>query len=741
MKQYFTLLFLVFLTFGSFAQTTVQWATRVAEVSSEFTELGHSARQALFKPNILPSGGDNPNAWRPYKPNTTEYIKVEFDMPMPIEQIAIGETYNPGSISKVYAYDPDGKEFLVFEQQPGPIREQWRLFRIFIEKTAYNVKSLKIVMDGTAIDGFSDIDCIGVSNDKEPIEARINLMPDINTKLQVYRLNDLINSDKREIKPLLTRDGKTLYYSRRGHAENVGGLDDLEDIWYSDFDNITQDWSLGLNIGEPLNNLDPNFISGFLQEDEEYIVLGNEYLSGRMNYGISKSRRLNKTTWTYPQNMRIYNDLNVHENVNFWLTTDSEVLIISEEGRGTEGLRDLYVSFLQRDGLWTEPIHMGETLNTAGEEEGPFLMPDKKTLIFSSNGHSGYGRKDLFMTRRLDNSWQSWTEPENLGPVINSEEDDMFLFLPKDGSFGYFCREVEGNNLDIHSLTLPLVTRQLRLVTLCGKIVDPDTREPLDSEVVFSRLRDGVEVGRVRTDLAGNYCIELPADEIYSYKAVIPGFIPVGSTIDLLDVSDLNIYAVNLDRLDLDSTQLEAGQPIEVPEDVVRAVAITLALPELKRDTFEVLNAQRRELGLPDLSPNAILSGIQAPTLDAQPQIVRAAPKQYFIIRNVFFDFDLAILKKESWTEIRTLVEFMNDYPDAIVELTGHTDSYGTDQYNIDLSRRRVQAVKKGVTTLGIDPDRLRIKWVGEKVPIASNRTRVGRAFNRRVEFQIIELY
>ena len=127
------------------------------------------------------------------------------------------------------------------------------------------------------------------------------------------------------------------------------------------------------------------------------------------------------------------------------------MLIISEEGRGTEGFRDLYVSFLQRDGLWTEPLHMGSTINTAGEEEGPYLMPDKKTLFFTSNGFSGYGKKDVFMTRRLDNSWQSWTEPENLGPVMNTEVDDMFLFLPLDGSFGYFCREVEGNDLDIHT--------------------------------------------------------------------------------------------------------------------------------------------------------------------------------------------------------------------------------------------------------------------------------------------------
>ena len=97
-------------------------------------------------------------------------------------------------------------------------------------------------------------------------------------------------------------------------------MDDLEDIWYSDFDNGTQDWGLSRNIGEPLNNLDPNFISSFLLEEEEYIILGNEYLPGGMNYGISKSRRLNETTWTYPQNLRIYNDLNVHEKVNFWLT-------------------------------------------------------------------------------------------------------------------------------------------------------------------------------------------------------------------------------------------------------------------------------------------------------------------------------------------------------------------------------------------------------------------------------------
>tara|TARA_R110001599_G_scaffold130882_2_gene306354 strand:+ start:18185 stop:20407 length:2223 start_codon:yes stop_codon:yes gene_type:complete len=730
----------VFCFTATYSQTTVQWASRVIDYSSEISELQGSAKQALGKPNVLPAGGDNPSAWSPFNPNTVEFIKVQFDLEMPIDQIAIGETFNPGAIREVFLYDEDNKEHSVFKQTPGPISDSHRMFRIFFDRTPYNVKAVKIVIDGRSVDGFTALDCIGVSNSQEPIEAKINLMPNINTKLMVYRLNDLVNSTNREIKPLMTKDKKTLYFSRRGHPENVGGEEDLEDIWYSDFDSTTLDWGQAKNIGDVLNNPDPNFISSFLQEDEELIILGNQYLSGGMKYGISKSQRVSKTEWTKPDNLKIFNDINVHRNVNFWLTPDSEILLISEEGRGTEGGRDLYVSFLQKDGLWTEPLHMGPVINSAGEEEGQFLMADKKTMFFTSEGHSGYGKKDIFVTRRLDNSWTSWTEPENLGPVINTEVDDMFLFIPHDGSFAYFCREVEGNDLDIHSLTLPLVTRQLRLVTLCGSIADPETGDPLDAEVVFSRLRDGVEVGRVRTDAAGNYCIELPADEIYSYRAEIPGFIPVGATIDLLDISEINVYAVTLDKLDLDSADLATGEPISVPTDIMRAIAIDLALPQIKRDTFELLNAQRKELGQAPIESNALVSGVQAPIINVNAQVVKAAPGASFIIRNVFFDFDKDLLKPRSWTEIRNLAKFMNDYPTAIVELAGHTDSYGTLEYNIDLSRRRVEAVRKALATLGIKEDRLQFVWHGESEPLTTNRTVMGRAINRRVEFTIISM-
>lgn len=742
MEAYFThmkfsiISWLLVLSFHVSAQTTVQWASSIIDYSTQRSELQYSADQVLEKHNVLPSGGDNASAWNPFKNDTQDYIKVGFQLPMPIVQIAIAESHNPGAVKRIYLYDENDIEHLVYDEIAGPVKEPWRMNNIFIDLTSFNVAAIKLEINGAAVDGFNAIDAIGISNSKEPITAKINLLPNLNTKMEVTRLGDYINSEVREIKPILTRDKRTIYFSRRGHQDNIGGVDDMEDIWLTDYDSSISNWGKAKNIGEPLNNLNPNFISSFLLEKEELLILGNEYLDGKMKYGISKTRRTSRTKWTYPINLEIFNDLNAHENVNFWLTPDGDVLIISEEGRSTEGFRDLYVSFLQRDGVWTEPLHMGSTINSAGEEEAPFLMPDKKTLFFTSNGFSGYGKKDIFMTRRLDNSWSSWTEPENLGPIINTEVDDMFFFLSIDGTVGYFCREVEGNDLDIHTFTPPLVTQPLRLVTLCGQIIDPETRQPLDAEVVFARLRDGVEVGRVRTDLGGNYCIELPADDIYSYRAEIPGFIPIGGTIDLLDVQDLNVFAVTLDKLDIDGEGLESGIPIKVPDDIVRGVAINIILPPLKRDTFEIYNAQRRDLGLPKTS---VVRSVGGPITISVP-LIKAQAGANFIIQNVFFDFDKALLNPKSWVEIRNLAKFMNDYPTAIIELSGHTDNVGTLDYNLDLSKRRLEAVKEAMATLGVDEKRLKLVWLGEEVPLTTNRSEKGRALNRRVEFTILSM-
>ena len=94
------------------------------------------------------------------------------------------------------------------------------------------------------------------------------------------------------------------------------------------------------------------------------------------------------------------------------------------------GGKDIYVIFLQRDNKWTEPLNLGNDINTAHMEYSPYLAADNETLYFSSKGFSGYGGSDIYISRRLDNTWTNWTEPENLGPDINSIGDDVFFNIP-----------------------------------------------------------------------------------------------------------------------------------------------------------------------------------------------------------------------------------------------------------------------------------------------------------------------
>ena len=116
---------------------SVQWASKVLEVSSELTPIQYSAQQALCQPNVLPAGGQNPAAWTPDKPKRTEFIKLGYDNPIQIQQIAIAESYNPGALFKAYLYDEAGKEYLVHTFNPMVVPLQGRMLNVFVEKTTY----------------------------------------------------------------------------------------------------------------------------------------------------------------------------------------------------------------------------------------------------------------------------------------------------------------------------------------------------------------------------------------------------------------------------------------------------------------------------------------------------------------------------------------------------------------------------------------------------------------------------
>lgn len=654
----------------------VQWGSKVVNFSSELTPVQYGAKQILGKPNVLPAGGQNPAAWTPDKPKRKEFIKIGYANPIQVQQIAIAESHNPSGLFNVYLYDEQDHEYLIHTFNPMAIPLQGRMLNVFVEKTTYKVAAVKLEFDGAALPDYFSIDAVAISDSQYPIIADISIPELLSKGLIVERLDKNVNSDYSELNPLLSPDGKTLYFSRRNHPENVGGVTDKEDIWYSELGSDGK-WTLAKNMGPKFNNENPNFINAVSATPDGksvIILLGNKYQEkGKMVAGVSVSDNLNGN-WSTPKPLNIENDYNFNEKANYFMANTRTALLMSIEREDTHGDRDLYVSFQKNDSLWTTPLNLGDALNTAGEESAPFLASDNKTLYFSSNGFSGFGGSDVYMTKRLDDTWTNWSEPENMGPDINTKLNDLFFNIPSTSEFAYYSREVAVDNADVYRVKLPVFMSPEPIVIVRGKLIDAKTGAPIAAKIIYERLPDGKEIGVTQSNPeTGEYEIHLPGGQLYGVRAEAPGHISENQNLDLRGVKQDGVTKNQDMRL----------EPIEV---AVIEVDATINL------------------------------------------------------NNIFFDFDQATLKVESFPELNRIVTMMGERSSMNVEISGHTDSTGPELYNMGLSERRAKSVARYLTEKGVATDRIKVSFFGETKPVESNETKEGRRKNRRVEFKILKL-
>jgi outer membrane protein OmpA-like peptidoglycan-associated protein len=653
----------------------VQWASRVLEFSSELTPIQYSSKEILGKPNVLPAGGQNPGAWTPDKPGRREFIRVGFDSPMNIQQVAIAESYNPSALFRVAAFDEAGQEHEIHTFNPMVIPLKGRMRNIFIERTAYKVVALRLEFDGSAIPDYFSIDAVAIVDSPYPVVAAVPQPESLAPGVSIERLDDNVNSSVSDLNPILSPDGQTLYFSRRNHPENTGGIEDKEDIWYSTLDTQGK-WTLARNLGPTFNTAGPNFvnsIAGVTPDGKSAImILGNQYLEkGKSLAGISMSTQVGGE-WTSPRNMVIKDDHNYSDKANYFLANSRRTLLMSVERGDTHGDRDLYVSFMENDSTWTAPLNLGDVVNTTAEESGPFLAPDDVTLYFSSKGFSGFGGSDVYVSKRLDDTWTRWSEPQNMGPAINSPDEETFFNIPANSDFAYYSRGPE-TNADIYRIKMPLFVVPEPVVVVKGKLLDARTGSPIGAKIVYERLPDGKVLGEIYSDpKTGEYELHLPAGHLYGVRAEAKDHISSAQNIDLRDVKDAGVVKFQDFML----------QPIEMaPIDT--GVTITL--------------------------------------------------------NNIFFDFDRSTLRPESFPELNRLAALMAERPTLEVEVSGHADATGPAEYNLGLSKRRARAVVNYLIKQGTAESRIRLSFYGESKPIATNATLEGRRKNRRVEFSIVK--
>ncbi|MGN6648345.1 MAG: OmpA family protein [Cytophaga sp.] len=335
---------------------------------------------------------------------------------------------------------------------------------------------------------------------KHPVDFKPVLMP------------ASINSSFAQSHPVLTADGKTLYYT------TLAGLSrqDDENIVVSTFKDGA--WSAPQTISDNINTKDNEGTCSVSMDGNSLVFVGCGRPDGRGSCDLYLSKRVNGV-WSKPVN------LGPSINSTSWdshpsLSADGRTLYFVSARAGGYGKEDIYVSHLNEDGAWSDAINAGNAINTPGTEFSPFIHADGTTLYFSSNGLLGMGGLDLFYTKGMDTSW---TAPVNMGYPLNTNLNDETLFITVDGTKGYYSR-FDGQNVNYNSriflyeFDMPASFKPAKLSTYTqGHIYDKQTKKGLGARVELIDLASGKVTQSVLSDsITGEYTIVITEGKEYA---------------------------------------------------------------------------------------------------------------------------------------------------------------------------------------------------------------------------------
>ncbi|MEN9730186.1 MAG: hypothetical protein RLZ91_1303 [Bacteroidota bacterium] len=522
---------------------SVQWASKVMSVSSEYTDplLGKEYRaiHLLGRPSKYPKFAASPSAWQSLTPDNPagEFVIVSFDTAKVVKQVAIFENFGAGSITRVDALDENNRLTLLKEFPNGYAQANGQLTRVRLASpTTFKVKSIKITFNSMRVPGYSQIDAIAISDVDAPIEDRIKLEVDPNAYLVKENLGTAINSKFNEICPVVSPDGKKLFFTRWKHPDNLGANKN-QDIWVSNL-NDKQQWDKATLFPAPINNDENNAVCG-ISPNGKTMLLNNVYgKDGQMEKGVSLSFLLRTGEWSFPKPIRIQNFKNKSEYSEYTLAPNGKVLLMTTETKDSFGGKDIYVSFLKADDSWTEPKNIGSVVNTGESESTPFIAPDGQTMYFSSSGHVGYGNNDIFLTRRLDDSWLNWSIPENVGPIVNTNQWDGYFTVSAKGDYAYFS-SVE-NSLgaeDIYRIKIPEKVKPQTLVQVSGQVINQLTKLPLAAKILV-RSRASADTMQIDYDpYLGDFSFMWPSKKPFYIEVKAKGFVTRKENFDFRDQS------------------------------------------------------------------------------------------------------------------------------------------------------------------------------------------------------------
>ncbi len=542
----------------------------------------------------------------------------------------------------------------------------------------------------------------------------------------IVNVSEKVNSIWPDYGPVLNADETIMIFTSRRQEGNLNENVDQDNFYFEDIFISEKDkngeWGEARNLGAPVNDAYHNSNLA-LSADGKTLFLYKDDNGGDIFYSTLEANG----TWAYPMPLSEYINSSFAEK-SVSMSPDGNLLFFSSNRPGGIGGIDLYVSKKDAQGKWSRSTNLGPVINTKFDEESPFIDYDGKTLYFSTKGRKGMGGYDIFKSV-YDSVASEWTEPVNVGYPINTPDNDVFFVSTKDGERGYYAsvRDDGQGYTDIYMVNfLPENEPEVKQPVVAKlqekkeapkkeelKKEEPEKEEPLKEAPVKDTPKEPVAPAVAK---------------VVKQEKVL---LPVILTITVTDNETDQPLSANLNLRKLSNNQV-AGK--ESKGNGVYVFSFSNSEPSemmlsIEKDGYMFKNFK---LTLP-------ASTEKAQQISRSVELDRLVVGMSSVLRNIYFESGKASFKKDSYDELNKLERLLNENPDMVVEISGHTDNVGGKAYNKQLSQRRANAVVDYVVQKGISKARIVAKGYGEERPLASNDDeKEGRALNRRVEFKVL---
>jgi outer membrane protein OmpA-like peptidoglycan-associated protein len=615
-------------------------------------------------------------------------------------------------------------------------------------------------------------ECLVVEELKRiPLDSRINNVKGVNSPFPDYG-------------PVFSPDGKELYFTSRRSGGISNEVDDdlhfFEDIYKASKDSLGR-WG-NVQMVKELSTPGHESVLSISQDGKTMIIS-----KGEGNGDLFACQKGNDGKWGTPAELGKNINTDSRETGAFLAGKGDKLYFASDRPGGFGGL-DLYVSEKRSNGKWGSAQNLGPKVNTTFDEDAPTINPEGDVLTFSSKGHKAMGGFDIFKAK-WDAANQTFKNPQNVGFPINSTDDDNTYVMAPDTGLAYYSSFKENGmgDLDIFHLlqgaplpdsvkkdqeefkelakeNAPLMEDRVNVMTKDSSSVqaaEADRVAKLEQQAQQEMAKEETNNSQLpppasnssqpaANEVAKNFEVRVLENDPSGAHSVSngQGYFMYDPNRDLETArGGKKETVVRILVLDTDSKIPLDGNLVFIDQDtkekitpirVLNGVYEISIVNNVSKDFM--VSVEKEGFHFKNIMVNVPAASSQRNIfLTRNIELKKHTLNKPRILRNVYFDFDQTELTDRSFHELDMLKKMLSENEKLIIEVAGHADFLGMDEYNLELSKKRAEKVVEYLATQGIDKSRLRALGYGEAKPApGTDTTETGRSLNRRTEFMIL---